>query len=67
MAKPLSQLIDKLDPAVVAAARQKADQEIFELRLAMLRKSWRSLRLNWRSGSASANPPSPIWKSAAAK
>ena len=39
MAKPLSQLIDKLDPAVVAAARQKADQEIFELRLlAMLRE-----------------------------
>ncbi|MEL7886046.1 helix-turn-helix domain-containing protein [Serratia marcescens] len=39
MAKPLSQLIDKLDPAVVAAARQKADQEIFKLRLlAMLRE-----------------------------
>ncbi|HID8403243.1 helix-turn-helix domain-containing protein [Serratia marcescens] len=38
MAKPLSQLIDKLDPAVVAAARQKADKEIFELRLAMLRE-----------------------------
>ena len=38
IAKPLSQLIDKLDPAVVAAARQKADKEIFELRLAMLRE-----------------------------
>lgn len=67
MAKPLSQLIDKLDPAVVAAARQKADKEIFELRLAMLREELAVFRLNWRSGSASANPPSPIWKSAAAK
>lgn len=28
MAKPLSQLIDKLDPAVVATAVQKADKEI---------------------------------------
>ncbi|MFK3843616.1 helix-turn-helix domain-containing protein [Serratia sp. NPDC087055] len=38
MAKPLSNLIDKLDPNVVEAARQKADNEIFELRLAMLRE-----------------------------
>ncbi|MDW5501979.1 helix-turn-helix transcriptional regulator [Pseudomonas lundensis] len=38
MAKPLANLIDKLDPAVVEAARQKADKEIFELRLAMLRE-----------------------------
>lgn len=38
MAKPLSNLIDKLDPTVVAAARQKAEKEIFELRLAMLRE-----------------------------
>ncbi|MGO4745776.1 helix-turn-helix domain-containing protein [Serratia quinivorans] len=38
MAKPLANLIDRLDPVVVEAARQKADKEIFELRLAMLRE-----------------------------
>ncbi|MBL3524478.1 helix-turn-helix domain-containing protein [Serratia plymuthica] len=38
MAKPLSNLIDQLDPSVVAAARQKAEKKIFELRLAMLRE-----------------------------
>jgi DNA-binding transcriptional regulator YiaG len=39
MAKQLSELIKKTDPAVVAAARAKADQQIFELRLAQLRQS----------------------------
>ena len=73
MAKPLSQLIDKLDPAVVAAARQKADKEIFELRLAMLREELAvsqvelAKRLGIQFSIVSANPPSPIWKSAAAK
>lgn len=38
MAKPLSNLIGKLAPTVVAAARQKAEKEIFELRLGMLRE-----------------------------
>ncbi len=39
MAKPLSELIKKTAPAVVSAARAKADQEIFELRLSQLRQT----------------------------
>jgi DNA-binding transcriptional regulator YiaG len=38
MAKSLSNLLEKLDPAVVHAARQQAEKEIFELRLAFLRE-----------------------------
>lgn len=38
MAKQLSELIKKVDPTVVEAARDKADQEVFELRLAQLRQ-----------------------------
>ena len=39
MAKQLSELIEKINPTVVAAARAQADQEIFELRLAQLRQT----------------------------
>lgn len=39
MAKQLSELIKKVDPVVVTAARAKADQEVFELRLAQLRQT----------------------------
>ena len=39
MAKQLSELIKKVDPTVVAAARIQAEQEIFELRLAQLRQT----------------------------
>ena len=39
MAKQLSELIKKIDPAVVTSARAQADQEIFELRLAQLRQT----------------------------
>lgn len=39
MAKPLSELINKIDPAVVKAAKEKAEHEIFELQLAHLRQS----------------------------
>ncbi len=39
MAKKLSELMKKVDPTVVNAARAQADQEIFELRLAQLRRT----------------------------
>ncbi len=39
MAKQLSELMKKVDPIVVNAARAQADQEIFELRLAQLRQT----------------------------
>lgn len=39
MAKQLSELIKKVNPAVVQAARSKADEEVFELRLAQLRQT----------------------------
>lgn len=39
MAKPLKELLKKVDPDVVVAARARADREIFELRLAQLRQT----------------------------
>jgi predicted XRE-type DNA-binding protein len=39
MAKQLSELMKKVDPTVVNAARVQADQEIFELHLAQLRQT----------------------------
>jgi DNA-binding transcriptional regulator YiaG len=39
MAKPLNELMKKVDAPVVAAARLQAEQEIFELRLAQLRQT----------------------------
>lgn len=39
MAKQLSELMKKVDPTVVKAARIQADQEILELRLAQLRQT----------------------------
>lgn len=39
MARRLSELIKKVDPIVVEAARAQADQEIFELRLSQLRQT----------------------------
>jgi DNA-binding transcriptional regulator YiaG len=39
MAKPLNELMKKVDVPVVAAARLQAEQEIFELRLAQLRQT----------------------------
>ena len=39
MAKQLSELINKVNPALAAAARTQADQAIFELRLAQLRQT----------------------------
>lgn len=38
MAKPLNELLKKLNPNVVQAAKEQAVQEIFEIRLAMLRE-----------------------------
>ena len=39
MAKQLSELVKKINPTVLEAARTKADLEIFELRLAQLRQT----------------------------
>lgn len=39
MAKQLKELLKKVDPSVVEAARSQADREIFELRLAQLRQT----------------------------
>ena len=39
MAKQLSELMKKVDPTIVNAARDQADQIIFELRLAKLRQT----------------------------
>jgi transcriptional regulator with XRE-family HTH domain len=39
MAKQLSELMKKINPTVLEAAKAKADQEIFELRLAQLRQT----------------------------
>jgi len=39
MARKLSELMKKIDPAVMKAARIQADGEIFELRLSQLRQS----------------------------
>ena len=39
MAKHISELMKKVNPAVVEAAYVQADQEIFELRLAQLRQT----------------------------
>jgi transcriptional regulator with XRE-family HTH domain len=39
MARKLSELMKKIDPAVMEAARIQADGEIFELRLSQLRQS----------------------------
>jgi predicted XRE-type DNA-binding protein len=39
MAKQISELMKKVDPTVVNAARAQADQEIFELHLAQLRQT----------------------------
>lgn len=38
MAKPLNELLKKLNPNVVQASKEQAVQEIFEIRLAMLRE-----------------------------
>jgi DNA-binding transcriptional regulator YiaG len=39
MAKHLSELMKKVNPTVVEAARVQVDQEVFELRLAQLRQT----------------------------
>jgi transcriptional regulator with XRE-family HTH domain len=39
MAKQLSELMKKVNPTVVEAARVQADEEIFELRLSQLRQT----------------------------
>ena len=38
MAKPLNELLKKVNPEVVQAAKEQAEQEILELRLSMLRE-----------------------------
>lgn len=38
MAKPLSELIKQVDPAIVQAAQEQAQREIFDMRLALLRE-----------------------------
>lgn len=38
MAKPLSELIKQIDPVIVQAAQEQAQQEIFDMRLALLRE-----------------------------
>ncbi len=38
MAKPLNELLKKVNPDVVQAAKEQAEQEILELRLSMLRE-----------------------------
>jgi DNA-binding XRE family transcriptional regulator len=39
MAKQLNELLKKIDPVVLDAARSKAEQQIFEFRLAQLRQT----------------------------
>lgn len=38
MSKPLNQLLEKLNPAVVKAAEQRAEKEIQELKTTMLQE-----------------------------
>lgn len=38
MAKPLNELLKQVNPEVVQAAKEQAEQEILELRLSMLRE-----------------------------
>ncbi len=38
MSKPLSELLLKVNPEVVAAAKKQAEQEVFEMQLALLRE-----------------------------
>lgn len=38
MAKPLNELLKQINPEVVQAAKEQAEQEILELRLSMLRE-----------------------------
>ncbi|GLR64474.1 helix-turn-helix domain-containing protein [Marinospirillum insulare] len=38
MAKPLSELLKKIDPNVITGAQEQATQEIFEMKLAALRE-----------------------------
>lgn len=38
MAKPLDELLKKVKPEIVQAAKKQAEQEIFEIRLSMLRE-----------------------------
>ena len=38
MSKPLSELLKKVNPEVVAAAKKQAEQEVFEMQLALLRE-----------------------------
>ncbi len=38
MAKPLDELLKKVKPEIVQAAKEQAEQEIFEMRLSMLRE-----------------------------
>ena len=38
MAKPLNELLNKVNPEVVQAAKEQAELEILELRLSMLRE-----------------------------
>ena len=38
MAKPLNELLKKVNPEVVQAAKEQAELEILELRLSMLRE-----------------------------
>lgn len=38
MSKPLSELLKKVNPEVVAAAKKQAEQEAFEMQLALLRE-----------------------------
>ncbi len=35
MSKPLSELLKKVNPEVVAAAKKQAEQEVFEMQLAL--------------------------------
>lgn len=38
MAKPLDELLKKVKPEIVQAAKEQAEQDIFEMRLSMLRE-----------------------------
>lgn len=38
MAKPLDELLKKVKPEIIQAAKEQAEQEIFEMRLSMLRE-----------------------------
>ena len=50
MAKPLNELLNKVNPEVVQAAKEQAELEILELRLSMLREQLSQVEMAHRLG-----------------